>query len=187
MSDTSNIVSQRLQATSVLPSGVLMRWKHEPIALYQRNKQGTFYFIWPFLPCAAFTVLYFGHFTLGMNKTFPFWLLPVIALVAGIVIICVRLLPSDQWIELTEEGVNQRLQMPGGGGYFFSWAYKDVQHFSVSQESQKSLRYTVLKFSIKNEREPKIVVVPEDVSLDSVLQVLDAHNIRQNMASHVDS
>jgi hypothetical protein len=182
MSILSDIASQRLQATSTLPSGVLMRWTHEPIALYQRNKQGTLYYIWPFLPCSAFTVLYFGHFTLGMNKTFPFWLLPLIALVAGIVIICVRLLPSDQWIELTEEGVNQRLQMPGGGGYFFSWAYKDVEHFSVSRDSQTGVRYSVLKFSVKNEHKPKIVIVPEAVSLDSVLQILDAHNIRQTVA-----
>jgi hypothetical protein len=172
MSLVSDIVSQRLRPPSELPSGVLMRWNHEPIALYQQNKQKAFYFIWPFLPFGVFAILYFSHLTLGMNKSFPFWILPLIAFVGGVVIIAVRFLPSDQWIELTEGGVNQRLRMPGGSGYFFSWAYKDVASCNLNPDSCKGVNFSVLKFFMKNDHEIKTIIVPEEINLDSVLKIL---------------
>ena len=147
-----------------------MRWNHEPIALYQRNRQGISYFIWPFLPFAAFTILFFFH-PQGW-KNVPFWILPLIAFVGGIVIIAVRFLPSDQWIELTEGGVNQRLRMPGGGGYFFSWAYKDVASCNLNPDSCKGVKFSALKFFMKNDHEIKTIIVPEEINLDSVLKIL---------------
>jgi hypothetical protein len=177
MSLASNIVSQRLRPTSELPSDVLMRWNHEPIALYQRNKQKVFYFVWPFLPFAALTILYFSHLTLGMNKNFPFWLLPIIALIAGVIITFVRLLPTDQWIELTEEGVNQRFVQPGGGGYLFSSAYKDIKSCTVSRDSYKGVEFTILKFTNKHKFVSVVgpvamVLIPENINSDSVLKIL---------------
>ncbi|HEY5346229.1 MAG TPA: hypothetical protein VIK62_07795 [Verrucomicrobiae bacterium] len=47
MSFISNIVNQRLQPTSDLPSGMLMRWS-EPTALYERKRLGVFGFLSPF-------------------------------------------------------------------------------------------------------------------------------------------
>ena len=177
MSLISNIVSQRLKSATELSSGVLMRWNHEPIALYQQNKQKALYFIWPFLPFAVFTILYFCHFTLGMNKNFPFWLLPVITLIAGVVITFFRLLPSDQWVELTEEGVNQRFVQPGGGGYFFSSAYRDIESCTVSRDSHKGVKFSVLKFTNKHKLVTVVgpvalILVPENINSDSVLKIL---------------
>jgi hypothetical protein len=178
MSVVSNIVSQRLQPTSDLPGGVLMRWNHEPIALYQRGRQGFFYYIWPFLPCGVLTILFFCHFTLGMNKAFPFWILPIITLIAGVVITCFRLLPSDQWIELTEQGIHQRLHQPGGGGYFFSWAYKDIERCDIHCDSHKNVKFSVLKFSMKNERKRNMIIVPEEIDLDSVIKILRDNGVQ---------
>jgi hypothetical protein len=181
MSLVSGILNQRLRPASGLPGGVLMRWDHEPVALYQRKRQGVFYLIWPFLPFGACAVLFPCH-PHGM-KNFPFLIFLAIALIVGAFITLIRQLPSRQLVELTEEGVRQRFVQSGGGGSLLSSAYKDIESCMVSRESCKGATYSVLKFKNRHKLVTitgpvTLVLVPEDINSGSVLQILRDKGVR---------
>ena len=168
-----------------LPSGVLMRWTETNVttALYQRKRQGAFYFIWPFLPLSVFIIvlLCYPH-AIEHPLTFIFF---AIMLVFGFVVILFRQLPSCQIDELSEDGINQRINDPGGGGSFFSSPYKNIECCIVRRDSFKGMRFAVLK--IKNKHKLfKVVItgpvttalVPEDTDLDSILKILRDKGVR---------
>jgi hypothetical protein len=86
-------------------------------------------------------------------------------------------LPSNQWVELTEEGIQQRSVQPGGGGYLLSSAYENIEICIVSRESYKDIKFSVLKFENKRKLiiiiDPvTLVIIPENIDSNSVLKIL---------------
>jgi hypothetical protein len=155
----------------------LMRWT-EPTALYEQKRQSVFYFIWPFIPFGICLAVFLLHLH-EMNNTVMYCLSSA-ALFLGVLIVAGRKLPGTL-DELKEDRIWQAVGGPGRRGSAFSSNYKDIESCQVTCDNYKCARFSVLKIRMKVERQPfkvrvispvKAIIVPEEVNLDSVLQIL---------------
>jgi hypothetical protein len=96
-------------------------------------------------------------------------------------------LAGDSMVELREDCIHQRI---GGGGTGAARAsgcqsaYADIESYTVHRDSYKGTEFSVLR--LKNRRKlvivvgpVELIVIPSDISLDSVLKIL------QNKGVHV--
>jgi hypothetical protein len=111
----------------------------------------------------------------------------------GVIIVVARRFPST-YDTLREEGIWQRSGSGSGGGesgttggYAIYSEFKDIESCNVYRDNYKGAKFTVLKFCMKNEhrffkfeitKPLKVVIVPEEINLDSVLQILRDKGVR---------
>lgn len=155
----------------------LLSWT-EPTALYERKRQGVLYFIWPFIPLGICLALFLLH-PRGMNNTVMYCLSSA-ALFVGLLIVAGRKLPGTL-LELKEDRIRQLLGGLGGRGSA-SWSeYKDIESCRVARDNYKGTPFSVLTIRMKDDCQPfkarvispiKKIIVPEEIDLDTVLQIL---------------
>jgi len=111
-------------------------------------------------------------------------MLPFMAamMLAGVVMLFARRLDGPT-VELKDDGILQRTGGGGSGGSAFCSAYADIESCTAHRDRYQGTEFSVLRLKNRYKLvivvEPvKLIVVPHDISLDSVLKILRDHGVQ---------